>query len=90
MGVSQDTDILLVPSPEQGLYELQLKLVRQSGEIAAWKRTNHSFISDLRKQLLVWRMITPHDQHEYVLRGRAHVAGEVVPAEKPNVEVAAV
>jgi len=90
MGVSQNTDILLMPSPEPGLYELQLKLVRQSGEIAAWKRTNRGFISDLRKQLLVWRMIKPHDQHEYVLRGRAHVAGEVVPAQKPNAEVSAV
>ena len=35
-------------------------------------------------------MIKPHDQHEYVLRGRAHVAGEVVPEAKPNVEVSAV
>lgn len=73
MGVSQDTDILLIPSQEEGLYELQLKLVRQSGEISAWQRTNRGFISDLRKQLLVWRMITPQDQREYIRRGRAHV-----------------
>ena len=90
MGVSQDTDILLMPSPEPGLYELQIKQVRQSGEISAWKRTNRGFIADLRKQLLVWRMIKPHDQHEYILRGRAHVAGEVVPAAKPNAQVSAV
>ena len=90
MGVSQDTDILLIPSQEEGLYELQLKLVRQSGEIAAWQRTNRGFISDLRKQLLVWRMITPQDQREYVLRGRAHVSGGEVPAERPDAELSAV
>jgi len=90
MGVSQMTDILLIPSQEEGLYELQLKLVRQSGEMAAWQRTNRGFISDLRKQLLVWRMITPQDQREYVLRGRAHVSGEEVPAERPDAELAAV
>jgi hypothetical protein len=90
MGVSQDSDIMLIPSQEEGLYELQLKLVRQSGEISAWKRTNRGFISDLRKQLLVWRMITPQDQREYVLRGRAHVAGDVVPAYKPDTELTAV
>jgi cell division protein FtsX len=90
MGVSQDADIMLIPSPEPGLYELQLKLVRQSGEISAWKRTNRGFISDLRKQLLVWRMITPADQREYVLRGRVHVSGEQVPAAKPDAELTAV
>jgi ABC-type antimicrobial peptide transport system permease subunit len=90
MGVSQDADIMLIPSPEEGLYELQLKLVRQSGELSAWKRTNRGFISDLRKQLLVWRMIKPADQHEYVLRGRAHVSGEHVPTAKPDAELAAV
>lgn len=90
MGVSQDADILLIPSKEEGLYELQLKLIRQSGEISAWKRTNRGFISDLRKQLLVWRMIKPEDQREYVLRGRARVAGEAVPKEEPDAELAAV
>ena len=87
MGVSQDTDILLVPSAEPGLYELQLKLVRQSGEIAAWKRVNRGFMSDLRKQLLLWRTIKPEGQQEYVLRGRAHVAGHHLPSEIPGAAV---
>jgi hypothetical protein len=90
MGVSQDTDIVLLPSKEPGLYELQLRLARQSGEIAAWKRTNRGFISDLRKQLLLWRTIKPADQREYVLRGRAHVEGRDVPVEKPDAELTAV
>lgn len=87
MGVSQDTDIVLLPSDEPGLYELQLRLVRQSGEIAAWKRVNRQFISDLRKQLLLWRTIKPSGQREYILRGRAHVAGEPIPAEEPGAVV---
>ncbi|MBV9470390.1 MAG: FtsX-like permease family protein, partial [Abitibacteriaceae bacterium] len=90
MGVSQDTDILLVPSAEPGLYELQLKLVRQSGEIAAWKRVNRGFMSDLRKQLLLWRTIKREGQQEYVLRGRAHVSGQVIPTEVPGAVVGTV
>lgn len=90
MGVSQDTDILLVPSSEPGLYELQLKLVRQSGEIAAWKRVNRGFMSDLRKQLLLWRTIKPVGQQEYVLRGRAHVTGQTIPSEVPGAVVGTV
>ena len=84
MGVSQDTDIVLLPSAEPGLYELQLKLVRQSGEIAAWKRVNRQFMSDLRKQLLLWRTIKREGQQEYIVRGRAHIAGESMPVEEPG------
>jgi hypothetical protein len=89
MGVSQDVDIFLMPSPEEGLYELQLKLVRQSGEIAAWKRVNRGFMSDLRRQLLLWRTIKPVGQQEYILRGRAHVTGQRLPVEEPGAMVGA-
>jgi hypothetical protein len=84
MGVSQDTDIVLLPSNEPGLYELQLRLVRQSGEIAAWQRVNRQFIGDLRKQLLVWRTVSREGQQEYILRGRAHISGAQMPSELPG------
>ncbi len=84
MGVSQDTDIILLPSAEPGLYEMQLRLERRSGEIAAWKRVNREFMTELRKQLLVWRTVKPAMQHEYILRGRAHVSGQAVPTEEPG------
>jgi hypothetical protein len=84
MGVSQDTDIILMPSEEEELFELQIRLVRESGEIAAWKRTNRGFISDLRKQLLLWRTIKPADQKGYVRSGRAHLRGEPVPQDSPD------
>ena len=88
MGVSQDTDIILLPSNEPGLYEMQLRLMRRSGEIAAWKRVNREFMTELRKQLLVWRTVKPAMQHEYILRGRAHVAGVAIPTEEPGAIVA--
>ena len=88
MGVSQDTDIILLPSNEPGLYEMQLRLERRSGEIAAWKRVNREFMTELRKQLLVWRTVKPAMQHEYILRGRAHVSGQTIPTEEPGAVVA--
>ena len=91
MGVSQDSDIVLLPAKEPGLYELQLRLVRQSGEIAAWKRVNRQFIGDLRKQLLVWRTVSREGQQEYILKGRATVSGHQgeVPVEEPGASVGA-
>jgi hypothetical protein len=88
MGVSQDTDIILLPASEPGLYELQLRLERRSGEIAAWKRVNAGFMTELRKQLLVWRTIKPEAQQEYILTGRATVTGARTPVEAPGAVVA--
>ncbi len=87
MGVSQDTDIILLPSQEEGLYELQLRLERKSGEIAAWKRVNKEFMTELRKQLLVWRTVKREAQQEYIMRGRAHINGQRVPVEEPGAVV---
>lgn len=89
MGVSQDVDILLMPSEDPGLYELQLRLLRQSGELSAWKRVNRQFMGDLRRQLLLWRTIKPEGQQEFILRGRATIAGETVPHEVPGAVVSA-
>ena len=81
MGVSQDTDIILLPAKEPGLYELQLRLARRSGEISAWKRVNREFMTELRKQLLVWRTVKPEQQQEYILRGRAHIREQAAAVE---------
>ena len=87
MGVSQDTDIILLPAKEQGLYELQLRLARRSGEISAWKRVNKEFMTELRKQLLVWRTVKPEQQQEYILRGRAHIREQDAPVEETEAVV---
>lgn len=87
MGVSQDTDIILLPAKEPGLYELQLRLARRSGEISAWKRVNREFMTELRKQLLVWRTVKPEQQQEYILRGRAHIREQAAPVEESEAVV---
>jgi hypothetical protein len=88
MGVSQDTDIILLPSQEPGLYELQLRLARLSGEISAWKRVNKGFMTELRKQLLVWRTLPSEAQREFIERGRAHIeAQRALTAEVPSSEL---
>ena len=84
MGVSQDTDIILLPAKEPGLYELQLRLARRSGEISAWKRVNREFMTELRKQLLVWRTVKPAQQQEYILRGRAHIREQDCKRRRPK------
>jgi len=60
MGVSQSVKIASVPDPEEGdITYLFFTLTRKSGEFQTWHRMNLGFLKDLRKQLLIWRLVTP-------------------------------
>ena len=59
--------------------------MRRSGEIAAWKRVNREFMTELRKQLLVWRTVKPAMQHEYIsARPRSCSRASPCPTEEPG------
>ncbi|MFO8006833.1 MAG: FtsX-like permease family protein [Candidatus Brocadiia bacterium] len=60
MGVSQRVSIASVPDPEEGeITYLFFTITRKSGEFQTWHRMNLGFLKDLRKQLLIWRLVTP-------------------------------
>ncbi|MFO7957873.1 MAG: M28 family peptidase [Candidatus Brocadiia bacterium] len=60
MGVSQTVKIASVPDPEEGdISYLFFTITRKSGEFQTWHRMNLGFLKDLRKQLLIWRLVTP-------------------------------
>ena len=72
LGVSQA--IRFVTSPvggeEEELYQIKLDITRESGEIASWKRVNRRFLNLIRKQLLIWRTLSPDVRGEFHERGR--------------------
>ena len=72
LGVSQS--IRFVTSPvggeEEELYQIKLDITRESGEIASWKRVNRRFLNLIRKQLLIWRTLSPDVRGEFHERGR--------------------
>jgi hypothetical protein len=45
-------------------------------------------MTELRKQLLVWRTVKPAMQHEYILRGPRPRSGRTHPVEEPGAIVA--
>jgi hypothetical protein len=60
MGVSQRAKIAAIPDPEEGdITYLFFTITRKSGEFQTWHRMNLGFLKDLRKQLLIWRLVTP-------------------------------
>ena len=66
LGVRQHLMLLIHPGQFQDIYEVQVILERLSGEDGSWHRMNRSFLTELRKQFLQWRSLTPQRMMEYV------------------------
>jgi hypothetical protein len=52
-----------------GIYRIEINIMRLSGDVASWKRLNVGFLNVLRKRFLVWRTIAPEMRAEYVAIG---------------------
>jgi hypothetical protein len=66
LGVRQHLMLLIHPGQFQDIYEVQVVLGRLSGDDRSWYRMNRSFLTELRKQFLQWRSLTPQRMLEYV------------------------
>ena len=57
-GMKQRVHIHCCPSySNPGYLELAIFLTRLSGEHSAWERANRRFVKELRKQMLLWRLL---------------------------------
>ncbi|MCE5327446.1 MAG: M28 family peptidase [Planctomycetaceae bacterium] len=65
LGVNQKFALLSQPSDIEGIDEVHILIYRVSGSQGDWQRANRVFINDLRKQLLIWRSLTPQIMEEY-------------------------
>jgi hypothetical protein len=68
LGVSQKFALLAKPSEIPGIDEIRILLLRLAGTGGDWQRANRVFISELRKQLLIWRSLTPEVMERYRLK----------------------
>ncbi|MFP4348461.1 MAG: FtsX-like permease family protein [Desulfococcaceae bacterium] len=65
-GIMQQVVIYFCASDENECFlEVNVRLVRETGEANAWKRINKAFLNDLRKQLLIWRSLDRVAHQEY-------------------------
>ncbi len=68
LGVTQQFHLTSMPSEIKGVDEVKIAIRRLSGTAGDWERTNRPFISDLRKQFLIWRSIAPETMELYRTR----------------------
>lgn len=74
MGISEDVEFRATPLGEYNTYQIDLTIVRLSGDIDSWKRVNRRFLNTVRKQFLVWRTIDEGTKRNYTAQGRTIVA----------------
>jgi hypothetical protein len=66
LGVRQHLMLLVHPGEFPDIYEVQVLLSRLSGDDGSWYRMNKPFLTELRKQFLQWRSLSPQRMREYV------------------------
>jgi ABC-type lipoprotein release transport system permease subunit len=87
LGVRQHLALLIHPGEFPDIYEVEVVLKRISGDEGSWHRLNRTFLTELRKQFLQWRSLTPAKMMEYVeqskrLFGTSSHRGDAEIAEK--------
>ncbi len=70
LGVRQHFMLLIHPGEFPDIYEVQVVLQRLSGDDSSWYRMNRTFLTELRKQFLQWRSLSPQKMLEYVDESR--------------------
>lgn len=70
LGVRQHLLLLIHPGEFNEIYDVQVVLERLSGDDGSWWRMNRSFLTELRKQFLQWRSLSPQRMKEYVHQSR--------------------
>jgi len=66
LGVRQHMLLLIAPGEFNDIYEVRVVLERLSGDDGSWWRMNRTFLTELRKEFLQWRSLSPQRMQEYV------------------------
>ncbi|UCH24240.1 MAG: M28 family peptidase [Deltaproteobacteria bacterium] len=65
-GIMQKVNLQFSPAEgESGFLQIDVRLIRESGEANAWRRINKSFLHEIRKQLLMWRSFDDPSKNHY-------------------------
>jgi len=68
LGITQD--VVISGRIVKGGANITVTLKRLSGSRDIWFRRNYMFIDVLRKQILLWRTLTPEEQRKYIMRAK--------------------
>ncbi len=80
LGVSQDFQLGCVPTEDEDIFAIEIRLTRLAGDISSWKKTNSLFLSSIRKQFLIWRTVPQGEKVSYADRAEELLESGGTPA----------
>ncbi len=78
LGVSQDFSLSMLPTEDEDIFKIEIRLERLAGDINSWKKTNSLFLSSIRKQFLIWRTVPQGEKVAYADQGEEVVEEGVI------------
>jgi hypothetical protein len=69
LGVSHDVVMRIVYRPDRGVHQYHLTATRFSGDRQNWHRLTPRFVTAIRKQILMWRVLDTEEYRKYEQRG---------------------
>jgi len=79
LGVRQDVRLVLRPTEEEDVVEIEVELRCESGQRSSWWKLNRVFLGDLRKQLLGWRKLREDRILQYIAEAAEMSASSAMP-----------
>jgi hypothetical protein len=73
LGVSERLSILTAPSDDEEVFQIVLRIQRESGDESSWIRVTRNFVNMLRKQYLLWRTFPVGLKAQYGQRAKEMV-----------------
>lgn len=80
LGVSQTVCLSTEPTDMEDVFEVNLRITRESGDISNWKRVNRRFLNTLRKQFLIWRTLRVEEREKYLVAAAEGTVSDAVGA----------
>jgi len=84
LGISHDVELRVVFREDRGICQYHLRARRYSGDHQNWRRLMPRFVFALRRQLLMWRVLSEKEIERYRERGRVLFPPAAGPATAPS------
>lgn len=69
LGINQLVWVYMIPRPGAEVFDIKIYLEKLTGDTPSWNRSNRPFLTEMRKQCLVWRTMSPEVKHGYTIKG---------------------
>ena len=74
-GEIQTMRISLHPTDQAHVFDVHAELTREAGNPGAWRRLNRPFLTEVRKQFLLWRSLDAERVEAYIRRSEELFSG---------------